>query len=69
MNISEFVELSNSAEHLGDVESRVLFLEDARVVEEGAEVTASDEILQRDETKRQYGIIRKRGTQKRTIAR
>jgi hypothetical protein len=44
MNVPESMQLCDGAEHLGDVELGVLLLEDARVVEEGAEVTACDKV-------------------------
>lgn len=45
VDVAELVQLRDGAEHLGDVEPRVLLLEDARVVEERAEVAAGDEVL------------------------
>ena len=47
MDVPELVQLRYSAEHLGDVEPRVLLLEDPRVVEERAKVSPCDEVLRR----------------------
>lgn len=45
MNVAELVQLVDGREHLRNVEARVFLLEDARVVEESAEVAAGDEVL------------------------
>ena len=40
MDVPQFMKLVYGCEHFADVESGVFFLEDARVIEESAEVTA-----------------------------
>jgi hypothetical protein len=45
MDVTEFVKLCHTREHLSDVESCMFLLEDARVVEESTEVAAGDEVL------------------------
>jgi hypothetical protein len=57
VDVAELVQLVETGEHLGGVEPRVLFLEDARVVEQGSEISTRDIFLlpmsrdsRRDET-------------------
>lgn len=45
MNVAQLVQLGNSAEHFGNVESGMLFLQDARVIEKSTEVSTSNKIL------------------------
>lgn len=45
MNVAELVQLVDGAKHLRNVEPSMLLLQDARVVEQGTEVAASDEVL------------------------
>lgn len=42
MDVPQFMQLVDADEHLGDVEPRVLLFQDARVVQEGAEVATGD---------------------------
>lgn len=45
MNIPQLVQLVDSGKHFGQVEPRVLLLEYAGIVEEGAEIATGDEVL------------------------
>ena len=47
MDVAEFVELRDRAEHLGDVELSVFFLEHTRIVEQRSEISSGDKVLQR----------------------
>lgn len=48
MNVTEFVKFVDAHEHFSRVETSVFFLEDTRVVEERAEVTAWNVFLRVD---------------------
>jgi hypothetical protein len=48
MDVPKLVQFRHAREHLWDVEPRVFLFEDARVVEEGAEVAAGDEVLRKE---------------------
>ena len=47
MNVTELVQLADCGEHLGDVETCMLFLENARIVQQCSKV-ASGHILHRE---------------------
>jgi hypothetical protein len=49
VDVAELVQLVETGEHFGGVESRVLLLEDARVVEQGSEVSTGDIFLLHNE--------------------
>jgi hypothetical protein len=51
-DVAELMQLIDSDEHLGDVESGMLLLEDSRVVEERTEVSSRDVFLQDSTTSR-----------------
>ena len=59
VDVAEFVQLGDGAKHLGDVEPRVLFLQDARVVEQGPEIAAGDEILSRAQWRSETVLVRR----------
>lgn len=62
MNVAQLVQLGDTRKHLRDVEPRMLLLEHARVVEEGTEVTAGDEVLREvKENRGSVGIGRGKG--------
>lgn len=44
MNIAQLVQFIHGAKHFRDIKPGVLFFQNSRVVEEGTEITAGDEI-------------------------
>ena len=57
MNVTEFVQLAHSHEHLGRVESSVFLLEHSRVVQQGPEISTRDVFLRSSSSSQSAGIV------------